>query len=149
MDAFLLRVRYSKPTSFRKVRRLLISFKISFAIKAFFSLNFRFSRNSKWLSTERLVNSEIFLSPTVILKTSFFNLVPMQSGHAFSITYFCIFSRISSDEEFTNLLSKLGMTPSKGALYSFFSSVNLLSNEKVSISDVPYNNFSWNHVGKS
>ena len=101
---------------------LIIFFiKIGLEFALIFTLGFilSFSENSKELIKSNsslidiLVNSVIFLSPTVTANASGFNLAPLHFGHGLSLIYFSTSDFIISEFVSIYLLFKLFISPSK------------------------------------
>ena len=74
------RVRYSRPTSHRKPRRLSISLRIWRAMRSSFSVRVSWERKLRALRTERSDSAAMFSPPTVTASDTGFRRWPRQSG---------------------------------------------------------------------
>ena len=88
------RVRYSRPTLFKKPSRALISLRIWEAIMASRSERERFSTKARASVTDILQKSLMLSPPTVTARYSFLSRSPLQSGQGTALMTWVISSRI-------------------------------------------------------
>ena len=79
VEAVLPKVKYSSPTSIKKPTLFFISFKTIEEIASSVGVNFKLFKNSLNFFKDKLQTSAMLSPPTLIDKTSLFNLSPLQT----------------------------------------------------------------------